>query len=105
MSTLPIGDRPARRPVAGSALAGRRSRSRSVRRALAVAGCGVLTVTLAGCESTEQESAKIGREEQQAARALTTAKPASAAHSAHGSGGQPHHAGKHQSGHSTGSGG
>ncbi len=36
-----------------------------VRRALAVAGCGVLTVTLSACESTEQESAKIGREGQQ----------------------------------------
>jgi hypothetical protein len=33
-----------------------------MRRALVVAGCGVLTVTVAACESTEQESAKIGRE-------------------------------------------
>jgi hypothetical protein len=33
-----------------------------VKRALVVAGCGVLTVVVAGCESTEQESAKIGRE-------------------------------------------
>jgi hypothetical protein len=101
MSTPPIGDRPARRPVTGSVRAGHRSRSRSVRRALAVAGCGVLTVTLAGCESTEQESAKIGREEQQAARAQTAAKPASAHHGAAGS---SHHAGKHQTGHPTGSG-
>lgn len=101
MSTPPIGDRPARRPVTGSVRAGRRSRSRSVRRALAVAGCGVLTVTLAGCESTEQESAKIGREEQQAAKAQTAAKPASADH--HASAGGSHHADKHQTGHSTGS--
>jgi hypothetical protein len=33
-----------------------------MRRALAVAGCGVLTVGLSACESTQQESAKIGRE-------------------------------------------
>lgn len=34
----------------------------ALRRALVVAGCGVLTVTLSACESTEQESAKITRE-------------------------------------------
>ncbi|HEY1833208.1 MAG TPA: hypothetical protein VGG08_02130 [Solirubrobacteraceae bacterium] len=33
-----------------------------VRRVLVVAGCGVLTVTATACESTEQESAKLGRE-------------------------------------------
>jgi hypothetical protein len=33
-----------------------------MRRALVVAGCGALTVGLSACESTEQESAKIGRE-------------------------------------------
>lgn len=60
MSTRRVDDRPARRPVAGPALAD----LRSVRRVLAVAGCGVLTVTLSACESTEQESAKIGREAQ-----------------------------------------
>lgn len=31
-------------------------------RALALAGCGVLSVGVAACESTEQESARIGRE-------------------------------------------
>jgi hypothetical protein len=35
-----------------------------MRRALVAAGCGVLGVGLAGCESTEQESARIGREGQ-----------------------------------------
>ena len=33
-----------------------------VRRVLVMAGCGVLTVTASACESTEQESAKLGRE-------------------------------------------
>jgi hypothetical protein len=32
-----------------------------LKRALVVVGCGVLTVTLSACESTEDESAKIGR--------------------------------------------
>jgi hypothetical protein len=41
---------------------------------LALAGCGVLGVGLSACESTEQESAKIGRESEAAARAA--AKPA-----------------------------
>jgi hypothetical protein len=36
-----------------------------MRRALAVAGCGVLAVSVSACESTEQESAKIAREGQQ----------------------------------------
>jgi hypothetical protein len=36
-------------------------------RALVLAGCGVLTVSVSACESTEQESAKIGRESQVAA--------------------------------------
>jgi hypothetical protein len=35
-----------------------------MRRALVAASCGVLTVVLSACESTEQESAKIGREGQ-----------------------------------------
>jgi len=51
-----VGDRPPPRLLAPTV---------RVRRALAVAGCGVLTVTLSACESTEQESAKIGREGQQ----------------------------------------
>ena len=44
-----------------------------MRRALALAGCSVLGVGLSACESTEQESAKIGRESEAAARAA--AKP------------------------------
>jgi hypothetical protein len=35
-----------------------------MRRALVAASCGVLTVSVSACESTEQESAKIGREGQ-----------------------------------------
>jgi hypothetical protein len=35
-----------------------------IRRALAVAGCGVVSVSVSACESTEQESAKIAREGQ-----------------------------------------
>lgn len=48
-----------------------------MRRALALAGCGVLSVGLCACESTEQESARIGHESAAAARAAapkTTAK-------------------------------
>jgi hypothetical protein len=48
-----------------------------MRRALALAGCGVLSVGLCACESTEQESARIGRESAAASRAAapkTTAK-------------------------------
>jgi hypothetical protein len=41
------------------------------RRVLAVAGCGVLTVTATACESTEQESAKLAGEDH-----LTTAREA-----------------------------
>ncbi len=44
-----------------------------IRRALALAGCGVLSVGLAACESTEQESSRIGRENEAAARAVRTA--------------------------------
>jgi predicted dinucleotide-binding enzyme len=40
-----------------------------MRRALALIGCGVLGVGLAACESTEQESARIGRESEAASRA------------------------------------
>ncbi len=56
-----------------------------IRRALALAGCGMLAVGLAACESTEQESAKIGRESEAAARAA--AKPVASKHAgarAHG---------------------
>jgi len=48
-----------------------------LRRGLALAGCGVLSIGLTACESTEQESARIGRESSAAA---TEAKPAHAAH-------------------------
>jgi hypothetical protein len=34
----------------------------ALKRALVVVGCGVLTVTLSACQSTEDESAKIGRQ-------------------------------------------
>jgi hypothetical protein len=57
------------RPIAGSAGVARRSGAARMRRALVLAGCGVLSVSLAACESTEQESAKIGRENEAAARA------------------------------------
>jgi hypothetical protein len=46
---------------------------RPARRALALAGCGVLALSLSACESTEQESAKIGHESEAAARASTLA--------------------------------
>lgn len=39
----------------------------ALKRALVVAGCGVLSVTATACESTEQESAKIASREQAAA--------------------------------------
>jgi hypothetical protein len=42
-----------------------------MRRALALAGCGALGIGLTACESTEQESAKLGRENQAAARAAS----------------------------------
>jgi len=51
-----------------------------MRRALVLAGCGMLGVGLTACESTEQESAKIGRESEAAARAA--AKPAAKPHAA-----------------------
>jgi hypothetical protein len=57
------------RPIGGSASVARRSGAVRMRRALVLAGCGVLSVGLAACESTEQESAKIGRESEAAARA------------------------------------
>lgn len=44
-----------------------------LRRALALAGCGVIGVGLTACESTEQESARIGRESETAPQAA--AKP------------------------------
>jgi hypothetical protein len=50
-----------------------------MRRALALAGCGVLSVGLCACESTEQESSRIGRESEAAAKAAAP-KTATKAH-------------------------
>jgi hypothetical protein len=46
-----------------------------MRRALLLAGCGVLSVGMTACESTEQQSAKIGRESQSAPAKPAHAKP------------------------------
>ncbi len=70
MSPRPIYDRPTPRPGSGAV---------RMRRALILAGCGVLSVGLSACESTEQESAKIGRENGVAARAAAS-KPAARTH-------------------------
>ena len=66
MSTRPSGGtqpgwlgRPAPRPSAGAV---------RMRLALVLAGCGVLSVGLSACESTEHESARIGRENEAVAR-------------------------------------
>lgn len=64
-----------------------------MRRALALAGCGFVSVGLCACESTEQESSRIGRESEAAARAA--AKPAVKGHAggrAHGRSVHPAHA-------------
>jgi hypothetical protein len=63
-----------------------------MRRALALAGCGVLSVGLCGCESTEQESARIGRESAAAARA---AAPKTAKAHARGRSHSPSHSAAH----------
>ena len=68
------------RPIGRSASAARRSGAVRMRRALVLAGCGVLSVGLAACESTEQESAKIGRESEAAARAAAPKPAKSHAH-------------------------
>jgi hypothetical protein len=52
----------------------------AIRRALALAGCGVLSVGLAGCESTEQESSKIAAES--VAATPSSATPPKGAHHA-----------------------
>jgi hypothetical protein len=62
-----------------------------IRRALALAGCGVASIGLAACESTEQESASIGRENAAAARA-EAAKAAASRHAAGRSHGRQHRA-------------
>ncbi len=46
-----------------------------MRRALALAGCGVLSVGMSACESTEQESSRIGRESEAAAHAAARTAP------------------------------
>jgi hypothetical protein len=43
-----------------------------MKRLLVLAGCGALTLGVTACESTEQESSKIGRESEAAAHATTT---------------------------------
>jgi ABC-type nickel/cobalt efflux system permease component RcnA len=60
-----------------------------MRRALVLAGCGMLGVGLSACESTEQESARIGHENEAAARAAA-AKPAANAHAGAHSHGRRH---------------
>ncbi len=57
-----------------------RAQSVRVRRVLVLAGCGVLGVGLAACESTEQESARIGRESEAAAVQTAPSPSAAAAH-------------------------
>jgi hypothetical protein len=52
------------------------SRAARMRRVLALAGCGVLSVGLCSCESTEQESSRIGRESEAAAKAAAAPKTA-----------------------------
>jgi hypothetical protein len=57
-------------------------RSAAARRTLVLLGCGAATLSAAACASTEQESARIGRESQlAAARASQKPKP-KAAHGA-----------------------
>jgi hypothetical protein len=51
-----------------------------MRRALALAGCSVIGVGLTACESTEQESSRIGRESEVAAKAAAAPKHATKAH-------------------------
>jgi hypothetical protein len=69
-----------------------------MRRALVLAGCSVLGVGLSACESTEHESAKIGRESEAAARAA--AKPATKPHAATRAHGRGHSSAHGSSGHS-----
>jgi hypothetical protein len=68
------GTRPSPRPISGAV---------RVRRALALAGCSVLGVGLGACESTEQESARIGRENAAAARTAAPSAKAPAGASSH----------------------
>jgi len=61
-----------------------------IRRALVLAGCGMVGVGLSACESTEQESAKIGRENQVAAARAAAAQARPAHASSHHSSGRAH---------------
>lgn len=89
MSARPIADRPTPRPKPGAV---------RMRRALLLAGCGVLGVGLSACESTEQESARIGRESEPAARAA--AKPAAKPRAVSRTHGRVHGSAHGTSGHS-----
>lgn len=87
MSTRAVGEtqpqrlgRSAPRSISGS---GR------MRRVLVLAGCGMLGVGLSACESTEQESSRIGRENEAATRAATP-KPAAKKHAGPRSHGRGH---------------
>ncbi|HSZ05786.1 MAG TPA: hypothetical protein VK778_11420 [Solirubrobacteraceae bacterium] len=77
------------RPICGSV---------RIRRALALAGCGVASIGLSACESTERESAKIGRESAAAARAEASESSARthAAARAHGRGHRSAHGAAHK---------
>jgi len=76
MNTRSTSGRPSSRSVRGVV---------RMRCALALAGCGVLGVGLSACESTEQESSRIGHENEAAAH--VTARPPARKHAvthAHG---------------------
>jgi hypothetical protein len=72
--------RPAPRPSAGAV---------RMRLALVLAGCGVLSVGLSACESTEHESARIGRENEAVAR-VAAPRAAAKAHAVARSRGRGH---------------
>jgi hypothetical protein len=78
------------RPPAGSGAA-------RLRRTLVAGICGLVCVGMAACESTEQQSARIGRENAAAERAATAqARNAAAAHA------RAAHARGHSHGHAKG---
>jgi hypothetical protein len=82
------------RPSAGSGTA-------LARRALVAAVCGSLCVGMTACESTEQQSAQIGRENAAAERAAAAhAKHEAAAHAraTHAHGHSPGHSHSHSQG-------
>jgi hypothetical protein len=74
MSSAPgAADQPGRLGRPG--VARPRTGAMRMRRALALAGCGVLSVALGACESTEQESARIGRENEAATHTAARTAP------------------------------